>query len=387
MFSLRLTFIIAHTLVATASILPTQSVLAQELIENSPSAETPSSSPEPTAEETVTKVEPTEAEMVDTVDSAPANDSSIEASEPVDNDFILMGEFVGEIEIDGKSETLAIQIRPIGNNRFEAISYYGGLPGQADHRTEWNTMIGQRFEDFLVLSGGPNAIFVETERCRLVNREGTQVGSLNRVRRESQTMGAAAPPEAMIVFDGTGIENLVHASMTDDGLLKQGADLKMLIQDFDMHLEFRLPFLPEAVDQARANSGVYIMSRYECQILDSFAQQIAFNGCGSIYRFRAPDLNMCLPPMVWQTYDLRFTAARWATDGTKLRDARLSTWLNGVLVQDDISLPDKTGHGQAEAVTLLPTKLQDHDNEVRFRNIWVVDRGIAGNVEFPVWTK
>lgn len=107
------------------------------------------------------------------------------------------------------------------------------------------------------------------------------------------------------------------------------------------------------------------------------------NGLGAIYRFKKPDVNMCLPPLVWQTYDIQFTAPRWASDGTKLREAHITSWVNGVKVQDNVALPTKTGHGKEESPTLEPIKLQDHKNEVRFRNVWVIDRGLV-TVEFPV---
>src|SRR5690606_34957219 len=147
---------------------------------------------------------------------------------------------------------------------------------------------------------------------------------------------------------------------------------------------FRLPYMPAARDQARGNSGVYIQSRYECQILDSFAQEPAFNGAGALYRYKAPALSMSLPPLTWQTYDIRFTAPRWDADGQKIRNGRITTWLNGVVVQDDVELEDKTGAGQPEEPVLLPTKLQNHSDPVRFRNIWAVDRGLAPSSQFPV---
>jgi hypothetical protein len=142
--------------------------------------------------------------------------------------------------------------------------------------------------------------------------------------------------------------------------------------------------MPEARDQSRSNSGLYLQSRYECQVLDSFALDPMFNGCGSLYRFRAPDVNACFPPLVWQSYDVQFTAPRWAADGTKIRDAHITSWLNGVKVQDDVALPNKTGAGKPEEPLLLPIRLQDHGDPVRFRNIWIVDRGLTIG-EFPVY--
>jgi hypothetical protein len=163
----------------------------------------------------------------------------------------------------------------------------------------------------------------------------------------------------------------------------EGADIKPMFQDFNLHVEFKIPYMPQADGQSRGNSGLYLQSRYECQVLDSFATEPVFDGLGALYRFKVPDFNMALPPLTWQTYDVHFTAPRWAADGTKIRDARITSWVNGVKVQDDVALPNKTGAGKQEEPLLLPIKIQNHGDPVRFRNIWIVDRGLASG-EFPV---
>ena len=302
-----------------------------------------------------------------------------------DLNYAMMGEFVGQIKTgDGELQKLGLQLRPVGNDQFDAVSFIGGLPGQENHQSQPMRMIGRRSDDFLVLSGGPWGVFVEQSGCSIIDRTGEKIGQLERIQRASPTLGARPPQDALVLFDGTNIDQFMKAEMTDDGLLKQGADVKPMFQDFNLHVEFRLPYMPEASDQARANSGLYLQSRYECQILDSFAQDPVFNGCGALYRFRAPDVNMCFPPLVWQTYDIQFTAPRWAADGSKLRDARVTSWVNGVKVQDNVALPDKTGAGKEEAPTLLPIRLQDHRDPVRYRNVWIVDRGLASG-DFPVY--
>lgn len=302
-----------------------------------------------------------------------------------DRDFALMGEYVGPMKAAGrKYRAVAIQVRPMGNGLFEAVQYLGGLPGETKPQPPI-TLIGKRHDDSLVLSGGPWAAFVEPTDCVLINRQGQEMGRLERVIRESATLGAAPPKNAIVLFDGTNTEKFTNGRITEEGLLMQGADVKPMFQDFDLHLEFLLPYMPAGRDQGRGNSGVYLQSRYEVQVLDSFAEPPTFNGCGSLYRFREPDVNMCLPPLQWQTYDIAFTAPRWNSDGTKASNARVTVWLNGVVVQDNVELPDKTGAGQPEEPTLLPIRLQDHGNPVRFRNIWLVDRGAGPAGRFPVF--
>jgi hypothetical protein len=302
-----------------------------------------------------------------------------------DPSYQLQGEFVGPVAIgENEYKPLGLQVRPVGGDNFEAVSFMGGLPGEKNHRPEPVKMIGRRSGDFVVLSGGPWAIFAEKDRCLIVDRKGNKVGQLDRIERSSSTLGARPPQGAAVIFDGTNIDQFTNAQMTKEGLLMAGADLKPMFQDFDLHLEFRLPYMPSAEGQSRGNSGVYLQSRYECQVLDSFAQDRMINGSGALYRFRKPDVNMCLPPLVWQTYDIRFTAPRWAADGSKLRDAHVTSWINGVKVQDDVALPNKTGAGKPEEPLLLPTRLQDHGDPVRYRNVWLIDRGLTPGIKFPV---
>jgi Domain of Unknown Function (DUF1080) len=302
-----------------------------------------------------------------------------------DVDFDLMGEFVGVISTaDDKFEPLGLQLRPLGANRFEAIQFIGGLPGQEGFGDKSLPLMGKRYDKHLVLSGGPWAIFVHATHCLIIDDSGKSLGQLERIERGSPTMGARPPAGALVIFDGNDTNQFVSAKMTEDGLLKAGAEIRQMFQDFNLHLEFRLPYMPHSDDQARGNSGCYIQSRYEVQILDSFAQLPKFNGASSLYRTKSPELNMSLPPLVWQTYDIMFTAPRWAADGTKLHNARITVWHNGVKTQDNYQIPNKTGAGKEEQPSLLPIKLQDHSDPVVFRNIWIVDRGLTDGVAFPV---
>jgi hypothetical protein len=157
--------------------------------------------------------------------------------------------------------------------------------------------------------------------------------------------------------------------------MEVGAITKRKFTDFRLHLEFRTPYMPAARGQGRGNSGVYIQQRYEVQILDSFGLVGEFNECGSLYRQTPPDLNMCLPPLAWQTYDIVFTAARFDPETkAKTAPARITVFHNGVAVHDDRAIASKTGAGQPEAPTPNPILFQNHSDPVRFRNVWFVER-------------
>lgn len=146
---------------------------------------------------------------------------------------------------------------------------------------------------------------------------------------------------------------------------------KQSYRDFILHLEFKTPLMPQARGQARGNSGVYIQKRYEVQILDSYGLEPQKNDCGAIYQIKASDVNACKRPEEWQSYDILFRAARFE-DATKVADARITVYQNGILIHDDVAIPNKTGAGQTEGPEPGPILLQDHNSAVSFRNIWIV---------------
>ncbi len=195
-----------------------------------------------------------------------------------------------------------------------------------------------------------------------------------------QPPGFQPPPaSATLLFDGSGTALWKHLdgspcrwTVSDSAMTVNGGDIVTAfpIGDCRIRLEFRLPPSPAgATDQARSNSGVYIQERYEIQILDSFGDLPARNGCGAIYQQRAPAVNASRKAGEWQSYEITFRQPRWNPDGTKKAGARISVRHNDILVQDDIEIPNKTGHGKPEGPQELPLKLQDHGHAVSFRNI------------------
>jgi len=194
------------------------------------------------------------------------------------------------------------------------------------------------------------------------------------------------PAGATVLFDGKDVSAWQMENgktpitwTVEDGALviapKTGSIVtKEKVQDFQLHLEFNIDPLPEGVKgQGRGNSGVYIQKRYEVQILDSFGiEPPAKNDCGALYTQKAPDKNASKKTGEWQTYDITFHGARFDASGTKTGNARITVVHNGIKIHDNAELPSKTGAGQPEGPDPGPIKLQDHDNKVRFRNIWIV---------------
>lgn len=175
--------------------------------------------------------------------------------------------------------------------------------------------------------------------------------------------------------------------MTDDGLLREGCTTVDVFGDYSLHLEFRLPFMPSATGQGRANSGIYHQGRYETQILDSFGLEGKDNEAGGIYSQRKPDLNLCLPPLVWQTYDVDLTSARFDDKGKKISNAKITVKLNGVVIHREVELTGPTpGAMLAESSQGGPIHLQQHGNPIRFRNIWIRPRDVDAEARRPLVT-
>jgi hypothetical protein len=221
-----------------------------------------------------------------------------------------------------------------------------------------------RNDDFEVVVSGESAL--------VKGQRGETLAHIRKWRRISPTLDEPPPPGALVLFDGTSTKKFQDGKMTPDQLLEVGAMTRMPVHDFQLHLEFRTPYMPYARGQGRGNSGIYIQQRYEVQVLDSFGLDGADNECGGLYKQRPPAVNMCLPPLSWQTYDIYFSAARWNVDGEKLAPARITVLHNGEPVHLNYALTAKTGGGKPEGPQPFPILLQNHGNPVNFRNIWII---------------
>jgi hypothetical protein len=146
--------------------------------------------------------------------------------------------------------------------------------------------------------------------------------------------------------------------------------------DVQLHIEWRTPTIISGEGQGRGNSGVFLMGKYELQILDSWENETYYNGqAGSLYKQHIPLVNASLPPGAWQTYDVIFTAPRWNEDKTLKTPAYFTVLHNGVLIQNHVELRGPTEFIGKPVYKFhedkLPLMLQNHSNPVSFRNIWI----------------
>ncbi|MGI8980069.1 MAG: 3-keto-disaccharide hydrolase [Pirellulaceae bacterium] len=300
-----------------------------------------------------------------------------------DEDFSVQGEYFGELSPPGNPwMQVGLQVVSLGGGKFDGVLYRGGLPGAGWDGSRVQKTSGERAGSRLSLQGPTHHVLLAGDQAAVYTADGKKAGILSKTRRESPTMGAPPPPEAVVLFAGSGTDRFTGGKLAADGTLPAGVLTKMPVHDFHMHLEFRTPYMPQARGQGRGNSGVYIQQRYEVQILDSFGLDGANNECGGLYKQAAPSVNMCLPPLAWQTYDIWFTAARFAVDGTtKVANARITVLHNGVPIHSQREITARTGGGKTEGPEDFPINLQDHGNPVTFRNIWLMNGAATSTVE------
>ncbi len=302
------------------------------------------------------------------------NPATLDADK-ADADFSIQGEYSGTITVDGSEVPFGLQVIAVGDGRFRSVGYFGGLPGDGwDGNRELRIPGSGRIEDGVCVldadSGEGHAEIADGVATLYAGSE--ELGQLKRVVRKSPTLGARPPENAVVLFDGSTADHFENGRMDDSNQLMQGVTSKQKFGSYKLHMEFLLSYMPYARSQGRANSGCYHQGRYEVQILDSFGLEGRDNECGGIYRIAPPRINMCFPPLSWQTYDVEFHEALYDDEGNKTKNARITVLHNGVKIHENQELDHATtAHPVAEGPEDGPIYLQDHGNPIRFRNIWV----------------
>lgn len=200
-----------------------------------------------------------------------------------------------------------------------------------------------------------------------------------------------APSDAVLLFNGKDMtgwktrqgEPAKCDAIRNEMVCKTGVGdviTDETFQDAQIHLEFAIPLMAAEKGQMRGNSGVYVHSCYEVQILDSYQNPTYANGSiGAVYGISTPMVNASRPPEQWQSYDMVFRAPRCDAAGTVTEPGRLTVLLNNVLVQDHVAITKKGPGCQAESICQRgPLRLQDHSGfpgapttVMKFRNLWL----------------
>jgi len=256
-------------------------------------------------------------------------------------------------EYSDNDEKIFHQVSVLRTQDYLVTTYQGGFPGRGWDQSDVNSrvLIQEKLDDLLK--------------------------NTKKVNYVSPTMGAVAPAGAVTMPDSfTNVK---------DGLLWAGGKTKDEFGSFQMHIEFCLPFKPSRnpSNQDKGNSGIYIFNNYEIQVLDSFAldytadtfpiklESQKIQWCGCFYKLQMANVNATLPALVWQTYDVDFTAPVFE-GGEKVKNARVTVLHNGIKIHDDLELKKGTGAGSVrKQLARGSIYFQNHGNPVAYRNVWI----------------
>jgi hypothetical protein len=191
------------------------------------------------------------------------------------------------------------------------------------------------------------------------------------------------PPGAIVLFDGKDLSAWQPSKWkVGDGyveIVKKAGDLvsRESFGSCRLHVEWRTPLPAKGKDQSKGNSGVFLMGKYEVQVLDNTDNPTYADGmAGAIYGENPPLVDASRPSGEWNFYDITFRRPTFGLGGAVVRPATVTVYLNGIKVQDNFRLTGPTNHKIALAYAphpdKLPLVLQNHGQVVRYRNIWIV---------------
>jgi hypothetical protein len=320
-----------------------------------------------------------------------------EATKALESTDPVMGDWQGSWRLDDGSNSgqVVAQVIALGTGKYRA-----NFLKEFDTRIPPLAVLESQPQDKAVFFAGA-AKYDGTELyTQAIIKDGKLAGgfqgqdavggfTMERIVRLSPTLGAKPPKNAIVLFDGKNFDEWKHSNKKEgedsvkwelvDGAMEVKPGTGSIITrkeftDVKLHLEFRTPFMPEARGQGRGNSGVYLQGRYEVQVLDSYGLEGRDNECGGIYTVAPPIVNMCAPPMQWQTYDITFLAPRFDSAGKRISKPTLTVLHNGVLVHEKIEARGPTTAALGgKATEPGGIYLQDHGNRVQYRNIWLVE--------------
>ncbi len=241
--------------------------------------------------------------------------------------------------------------------------------------------------------------------CFLLLASASSAQTVNREQHEpvpekiSGVNNGSVPSDAIVLFDGSNMDAWITAETEEPARWEISGDAmtvrrgmqtiktRQSFGDIQLHLEWRPTDVIEGEGQSRGNSGVFLHSIFEVQVLDSWQNPTYVNGqAGSVYLQYPPLVNAAREPGEWQSYDIIFEAPEYDNRGNLTAPAYLTVLHNGVLVQNHVELQGATytptpeygarcvpysQQREQDCSGKMPITLQDHGQVVSYRNIWV----------------
>jgi len=285
-------------------------------------------------------------------------------------------------------DTYYAQVYPLGDERWQ-FNYVRTLLHRGP--TVFSA-VAQRVGDRLVFANEQCKGEITPDRIHGFYRywDGWAEFELEPFALKSPSLGAEPVADATVLFDGSSVDGWKtwHGKQEGpparivDGALqiipaakgKPDNSINSLarFRDVFLHIEFRTEYEPSNRGQGRSNSGVFFQSSDEIQVLDSFGLNGYWDECGAIYRVAAPQTNLCLPPLQWQTYDAVYRAPRVSETGDLLEPAWITVYQNGYRIHHRQAIPARMTPARLANIP-GPISLQDHSHPIRYRNIWALE--------------
>jgi len=307
----------------------------------------------------------------------------------------LLGDYAGKIVNESRgyfsrNSNCVAQVYPVDDNKF-VIKFSERFDIRSD---EYATTTGLKCDKKLIInSENVKGIIQNDSLTGKFYFEGSWYEfRMKKTLRLSPTMGEKALKNAIVLFDGSdydeweGLKEMPvkwkivngdqmevvpvkhHTVPTNDILTERK------FTDVFLHLEFRLPLMPKSSGQFRGNSGIKFQNVCEVQILDSYGLEGKWRECGALYRMAPPKVNMCWPPLTWQTYDIIYHAPKYDNKGLKINDGEITVYHNGKRIHYKYPLkqvPEKLEEGMKVFASSIV--FQDHWYVLWFRNVWAID--------------